>query len=353
VKYAEQFYPQLLDNLSSCRSPQQMFGSLAKRFLPEELGVAEEDLAVVSIMPCTAKKFEASRPEFSRDGVRDVDLVLTTQEVLAMIRQSGVVLKDLEAEPLDMPFGFKTGAGVIFGASGGVAEAVLRLAVRPGRPEEVAVRFNAVRGMQGLKEAEVEIDGRPVRLAVVNGLANAKAVAESIRNGEAEYDIVEVMACRGGCIGGAGQPLPNDMPTRERRRKMMYDCDGVLPLRNAQDNPYVREVYDKWLDEPNSHAAHEMLHTTYQNRRRIVGEPIEVRRSRAEDKVKVRVCLGTGCYLKGAYDSLHNLLQIADHRGFGDRLDVKATFCFENCAGGPSIEAVSYTHLDVYKRQPL
>ena len=347
VKYAEQFYPQHLGNLSSCKSPQQMFGALAKKHLPEQLNVAREDLVVVSLMPCTAKKFEAGRPEMVTEGQREVDIVLTTQEVLNMIDQAGVVLSDLEPEALDMPFGFKTGAGVIFGASGGVAEAVLRLATADMHPDGGSLKFSAVRGMQGTKETEVDINGRAVRLAVVNGLANAKSLLERMAAGEAEYDIIEVMACRGGCIGGAGQPLPNDMAARERRRLMMYDCDSMQVLRNAGDNPYVKEAYDKWLDAPNSHAAHDLLHTTFQNRRRLDGRPIEVRPSVAEDKATVHVCLGTCCYLNGAYDTLHNLLEIADKRGIGDRLEVKAGFCFENCAGGPTVELDGALHAKV------
>ena len=235
---------------------------------------------------------------------------------------------------------------MIFGASGGVAEAVLRLATADQAGGSV-IKFNAVRGMAGTKETSVELNGRTVRLAVVNGLANAKALVERIKSGEAEFDIVEVMACRGGCIGGAGQPLPNDMPARERRRGMMYDCDSMQVVRNAGDNPYIKEAYDKWLGEPNGHEAHELLHTEFQNRRRIVGEPIEVRPSQAADKAVVRVCLGTCCYLNGAYDTMHNLLEIADKKGLGDRIEVKASFCFENCQGGPSVEMDGVLHSKV------
>jgi NADH-quinone oxidoreductase subunit G len=269
VKYAEQFHPELLDNLSTCKSPQQMFGTLAKKQLPEELGVERENLIVVAIMPCTAKKFEAARPEFATDGMPDVDVVLTTQEIIRMIEQVGIQLEDLEPEPLDMPFGVKTGAGVIFGATGGVAEAVLRLATMGSGAGSPKVEFQEVRGMEGLKEAEVQVGERTVRLAVVNGLANTGQLLSSIASGEAQYDIVEVMSCRGGCIGGGGQPLPNDMEARERRRKVLYNCDRMHLLRNAGDNPVVQQAYQKWLESPNSHTAHELLHTAYQNRRRI------------------------------------------------------------------------------------
>ena len=347
VKYAEQFYPEYLDNLSTCKSPQQMFGSLAKKYLPAEMGITREDMVVVSIMPCTAKKFEAARPEMAVDGNPDVDYVLTTQEVIRMVNQAGVLFNELTPEPMDMPFGFKTGAGVIFGASGGVAEAVLRLASADGPGEGRRLEFQDVRGMAGIKEAVVNVKGADVRLAVVNGLANAKELVNKIKAGEAVYDIIEVMSCRGGCIGGAGQPFPNDMPVRERRRLAMYDCDSMQALHNAGDNPFVQQAYRKWLQAPNSHSAHELLHTVYQNRRRIIGEEIDVNTGKGKEKVCVKVCVGTGCYLKGAYDTLHNLMDQSVKRGYGERLEIKASFCFENCGGGPSIEVDGDLHSEI------
>jgi len=344
VKYAEQFYPEFVENLSSCKSPQQMFGSLAKQYLPTELEVAPENLFVVSVMPCTAKKFEAARPEFSHDGIADVDVVLTTQELVKMINQSGIMFEQLPPESMDMPFGFKTGAGVIFGASGGVAEAVLRLATaKEGQPNRT-YEFHDVRGLKGIKEAEVTLDGETVRLAVVNGLANTRELLEKIKSGEAKYDIVEVMSCRGGCIGGGGQPFPNDMPARERRKNAIYDCDRVQTLHNAADNPYVQEAYRKWLAAPNSSAAHKLLHTGYKHRRRLTGEVIEVQEGSAHDTVDVRVCIGTCCYTSGSYDSMRKLMDLATERGYGDRIDFKASFCFENCDKGPNVEVNGLVH---------
>ena len=247
VKYAEQFYPEFVNNLSSCKSPQQMFGSLAKKYLPKELEVKQENLFVVSVMPCTAKKFERARPEFNQDGIAEVDVVLTTQELIKMIKQAGIMFSELRPESMDMPFGFKTGAGIIFGASGGVAEAVLRLATAHEGQANKTYEFLEVRGLDGVKELEASINGETVRLAVVNGLANAREVLEKIKSGESKYDIVEIMSCRGGCIGGGGQPLPNDMESRERRKDALYDCDRVQSLHNASDNPFVQEVYRKWL----------------------------------------------------------------------------------------------------------
>lgn len=348
VKYAEQFHPDLLNNLSTCKSPQQMFGSLAKKHLPDELGVKREDLIVVSIMPCTAKKFEADRPEFVTDGMKDVDIVLTTQEVIRMIEQVGIVFSELEPEPLDMPFGFKTGAGVLFGATGGVAEAVLRLATagdEPGRKR--SWEFHAARGMSGLRETTVDIQGRPVRLAIVNGLANAGALLERVKKGEVEYDLVEVMSCRGGCVGGAGQPLPNDLAARDRRRKDIYNCDSLQVLHSAGDNPFVQEAYRRWLEAPNSHTAHTLLHTAYHHRRRLSGEVMGVEDAAPRKTVQVRVCVGTGCYMNGAYDTLHKLMARAERRGYIDQLDIKPSFCFENCAGAPTIEVDGVLHSKV------
>jgi NADH-quinone oxidoreductase subunit G len=347
VKYAEQFHPSILDNLSSCKSPQGMFSSLAKKHLPETLGVEPGSLTIVSIMPCTAKKFEASRGELATDGVADTDIVLTTVEVIRMIDQGGIKFTELAPESLDMPFGIKTGAGVIFGATGGVAEAVLRLASMGADPTSRKIEFHEVRGMEGIREAEVMIGEKLVRVAVVNGLANAKALMAQVDSGEAKYDIIEVMSCRGGCVGGAGQPLPNDMPARERRRKMLYECDSLQNLRNAADNPYVKEAYDKWLEAPNSHAAHELLHTAYRSRRRLSGQVIDVQDSNLADKVCVKVCVGTGCYTKGSYNTLHKLMARAEEKGYMDRLEIKASFCFENCGGGPSIEVDGVLYSEV------
>jgi len=344
VKFAEQFYPEFVPNLSSCKSPQQMFGSLAKEYLPEELEVKKENLVVVSIMPCTAKKFEAGRPEFAREGIKDVDYVLTTQELVKMINQGGVLFGQLPPESLDMPFGFKTGAGVIFGATGGVTEAVLRLAtMREGQPNR-NYEFHDVRGFEGVKEIEAVINGETIRAAVVNGLANTRELLEKIKSGEAKYDIVEVMSCRGGCIGGGGQPLPNDMPARKRRKDAIYDCDRVQTLHNAADNPFVQEAYRKWLKTPNSAVAHKLLHTGYKHRRRLTGEVIDVQEGAAHEKVEVSVCIGTCCYTSGSYDTMRKLMDLAESRGLGDRIDFKAAFCFENCDKGPNVEVNGCLH---------
>ncbi|HEY8463488.1 MAG TPA: NADH-dependent [FeFe] hydrogenase, group A6 [Bacillota bacterium] len=338
VKYAEFNEPELLSNISSCRSPQQMFGSVVKRYWAKELGKQPQDIYVISIMPCTAKKFEAGRPEFATDGVRDVDLVLTTQELAQMIRQSGLDFNELEPDAFDMPFGFTTGAGVIFGASGGVMEAALRAAAEmlTGQTLE-QVNFTAVRGFKGLKETTVNLNGRELKVAVVQGLGNAKKLVQQIKAGEADYQMVEVMACPGGCIGGAGQPINTSKVVKENRAKGIYRADTLSQLRKSQDNPMVAKCYEKWLEQPNSSEAHHTLHTKYTTRPRIYGETIELLRSQAENKVDVAVCVGTCCYLKGSYDTLQEFMKQAEQAGIKDRINLHATFCMENCETGPSV----------------
>jgi NADH-quinone oxidoreductase subunit G len=340
VQFAEQYFPELLYNLSSCRSPQQMFGSLVKEMLPEKEGIARKDLVIVSIMPCTAKKFEARRPEFAVDGSPDVDFVLTTQELARMIDGAGLRFNALEPESLDMPFGFGTGAGVIFGASGGVTEAVLRFAAEKitGKPL-ATVDFHEVRGESGLREAVLEVGGKTLRLAVVHGLANARAVAEQVVAGTCEYDLIEVMACPGGCIGGAGQPVPKDLAGRQRRTKDLYQCDKTFPLHKAQDNMFVTECYDKFLGEVGGHKAHALLHTHYQSRRRVSDETLVLLSGDpAQTKVRVRVCLGTSCHLRGAQGILTGMLKHIVENGLENAVDVRASFCFEQCANGPTVE---------------
>jgi NADH-quinone oxidoreductase subunit G len=339
VKYAEQFQPDLLGQLSTCRSPQQMFGALARKRLPADMGIRPEDLYVVSVMPCSAKKFEAARPEFAQDGRPDVDAVLTTQELIRMIDQAGLKPAELPAGSLDLPFGFKTGAGVLFGASGGVAEAVLRLlAGGKGR-----VEFREVRGLNGLKEAELELDGRPVRVGVVSGLGNARALLEEIRAGLKTFDLVEVMACPGGCVGGAGQPWPADTGTRRERAEMLYDCDAVQPLHNAADNPFVSECLER-IGGSDGHAAHNLLHTGYRPRRRIDGQVIELDEKPAATRVPVSVCIGTNCYIRGSYDTLKRLMEAARRGGLEEAFDFQATFCFENCKASPNVRVGEEIH---------
>ncbi|MDI9585263.1 MAG: NADH-dependent [FeFe] hydrogenase, group A6 [Acidobacteriota bacterium] len=338
VKFAEQYCPDMLPNLSSCRSPQQMFGSLAKDVLPAEFGCEAKDLVVVSIMPCTAKKFEATRPEFERDSVRDVDFVLTTQELAQMIEGAGLQFGKLQPESLDLPMGFKTGAGVIFGNSGGVSEAVLRYAAEQVSGVKIeAPNFEMVRGTDGVREATINIAGHELRLAIVHGLGNARKLVERIRSGECEYHLVEVMACPGGCIGGAGQPIATDANVKARRTEGLYMADKMLQLHKSQENPYVAKAYETTLGEVGGEKAHSLLHTHYHSRKRIADEDIPFVTGEDLPKVRVRVCVGTSCFVRGSQELLKRLIGYIEENGLTDRVDVGATFCLERCNRGPSV----------------
>ena len=262
VKYCEQFYPDMIPNLSSCKSPQQMFGSLCKDHMTKNLGIPREKLVVVSIMPCTAKKFEAARPELSVDGNPDVDFVITTQELAQMIEERGIDYRSIKPAAFDMPFGFKTGAAVIFGTTGGVSEAVLRYAgyaLGGGVIPEV----KELREADGIRTVEVPIGDIKLRLAVVSGLANTKALIEKIRSGEEQYDLIEVMACCGGCVNGGGQPITEEKGAVRARAKGLYADDESLQFKSAEENPYLKEMYENGLTHE---LAHELLHTTYTDR---------------------------------------------------------------------------------------
>jgi len=341
VKFAEQFCPEVLENLSSCRSPQQMFGSLARKILPERLGVAAEDLVVVSIMPCTAKKFEAKQGKFATQGTPDVDHVLTTQELARMIEEAGLRFQQLDPQSLDLPLGYKTGAGVIFGASGGVTEAVLRYAVE--KLEGVAldsVDFLEVRGTEGIREATLTAGGVELKLAVVHGLKNAMEVVQKVKRGEGGYDLIEVMACPGGCVCGAGQPVTRDAAAGRQRAQGLYSADKMMQLHKSQDNHMVTECYAKYLEKPGSPVAHKLLHTDYQNRRRISGDALVVldgEGRRDQPKLEVSVCVGTSCFLRGAQKLLNSLVRHVEERALDDRVGIEATFCFEKCDCGPTV----------------
>jgi NADH-quinone oxidoreductase subunit G len=338
VKFVEQYYPELFPNLSTCKSPQQMFGSLAREVLPGKLGVKNEDVVIVSIMPCTAKKFEAQRPEFEHDGIRDVDYVLTTQELARMIDEAGINFNLLQPESLDLPFGFKTGAGVIFGVTGGVSEAVLRWAAEAvgGAPVE-KVDYQEVRGMQGIRETVVTVGDVALKLAVVHGLANARKMAEKVKAGECDYDFIEVMSCPGGCIGGAGQPVSEYGDYRTMRTRGIFEADKMLQVHKSQENPYIAETYRDTLGEPNSHVAHHLLHTDYQSRRRISGEGLDLVTGDAEHRLTVSVCVGTSCYIRGSQGLLNALIRHVEDRGCDNMVDIRATFCYEQCNRGPSV----------------
>ena len=269
INFIEQYYPELLPHLSTCKSPQQMFGALAKGYYAEKIGRSPEDIFSVSIMPCTAKKFEADRDEMSLDGENpDVDVVLTTRELAKMLRQAGVDFNQLEEEEYDAPFGLSTGAAVIFGATGGVMEAALRTVyeVVTGKTLE-SLDFKAVRGLEGIKEAEVDLDGTKVKVAVAHSLSNARKVMELIKSGKAEYAFIEIMCCPGGCIGGGGQPFGGTDELRLKRIEAIYKADGDLPIRKSHENPAVKQLYEEFLGEPLGEISHHLLHTHYHSRK--------------------------------------------------------------------------------------
>ncbi|MDR1259789.1 MAG: [FeFe] hydrogenase, group A [Endomicrobium sp.] len=267
VKFVEKYYPDFISNLSSCRSPQGMYGSVAKKIIPKMLGISKKDLVVVSIMPCTAKKFEAKRIELSKDGIPDVDYVLTTQELARMIEESGLQFEKLKPSLFDMPLGFKTGSGIIFGNSGGVTEAILRNIVnnKSNKIDEVD-QFSFVRGEEDLREIKVNLNKRELNVAIICGLKNARKALEDIRINKCKYNFLEVMACPGGCIGGAGQPAYTNLSVRRARTKILYEIDKAMELHKPQDNLYVQKIYKDYFDNSNNCYVHEYLHTKYKHK---------------------------------------------------------------------------------------
>ncbi|MEA4882538.1 MAG: NADH-dependent [FeFe] hydrogenase, group A6 [Clostridia bacterium] len=264
IKFIEHFYPEMLPNLSTCKSPQQMFGALAKTYYAEKAGIDPKDVFVVSIMPCTAKKFECERPEMRSSGYKDVDAVLTTRELARMLRESGIDVSCLEPEDYDAPLGISTGAGVIFGASGGVMEAALRTVYEVVTGKELpSLDFEAVRGFEGIKEAQVDLAGTTVRVAVAHGLGNARKLLDRVRSGEAAYDFIEIMACPGGCIGGGGQPIGTNTERRLERIAATYQADRGMPMRKSHENPAIKQLYEEFLKAPLGERSHELLHTHY------------------------------------------------------------------------------------------
>ncbi len=267
IKFIEHFYPEYLEHLSTCKSPQQMFGALAKTYYAEKTGIDPKDIYVVSIMPCTAKKYECGRPEMTDSGYADVDAALTTRELAKMIREAGIDFGSLPDEEYDDPLGISTGAGVIFGASGGVMEAALRTVYEVVTKEALpSVDFKAVRGLEGIKEAEVDLKGTKVKVAVANGLSNARKLMDLIKEGKADYHFIEIMCCPGGCIGGGGQPIPTTNAIRQERIKAIYEADASLPLRKSHENPAVKTLYEEFLKEPLGEKSHHLLHTHYTKR---------------------------------------------------------------------------------------
>ena len=271
VKFCEHYYPDLLDHLSTCKSPQQMFGATAKTYYAQKMGIDPKNIVMVSIMPCTAKKFEIGRPDQSAAGVPDVDYALTTRELGRMIERAGILFNSLPEEKFDDPLGISTGAGVIFGATGGVMEAALRTAVYTLTGENIT-DLPEVRGTKDIKEATYNVAGTDVNVIVTSGLANARKVLDSIRDGSCKAQFIEIMACPGGCVNGGGQPqvpmgVRNFVDIREERAKVLYNLDKSMPLRQSHENPAIKKVYEEFFEKPGSHKAHEVLHTSYIKRK--------------------------------------------------------------------------------------
>ena len=281
IKFQEHMFPEMLNNLSTCKSPQQMFGAVAKTYYADKINIKAQDMTVVSIMPCTAKKFECERPEMRDSGYQDVDYVLTTRELAMMIKQAGIDFDKLEDDKYDSILGESSGAAVIFGATGGVMEAALRTAYEIVTGREVPftnLNIKPVRGMEGIKEATIKIknvkpewsflEGVDLNVAVAHGLANARQLMDKVKSGEANYHFIEIMGCPGGCLGGGGQPIPTSPEIRKKWADAIYSEDESKVIRKSHENPEITEVYKQFLGEPLSHKSHDLLHTHYKPRKR-------------------------------------------------------------------------------------
>lgn len=272
IKYCEHYFPDMTENLSSCKSPMQMFGATIKTYYAEKMGLDPKNIVVVSIMPCTAKKFEIGREDQDAAGVPDVDIAITVRELGRMIDRAGINFLSLPDEEFDLPLGMASGAAVIFGATGGVMEAALRTAVEILTGEELkSLEFTAVRGIEGIKEATYNVAGMDIKVAVASGLKNAKDLLTKIKSGEANYHFVEIMGCPGGCVNGGGMPqvpasVRNFTDIRALRAKVLYDLDSSNPVRKSHENPAIKELYATYFGEPGSHKAHKVLHTSYVKR---------------------------------------------------------------------------------------
>ncbi len=276
VKFVEHNFPDMISNLSTCKSPSEMEGALIKSYFAEKIGIDAKNIVVVSIMPCVGKKFEGEREELSNNDMQDVDYVLTTRELAQMIKEAGIDFVNIRDEEFDNPFGESTGASVIFGATGGVTEAALRTIFELLAGKELEeIEYSSVRGLEGIKEVSMELpDGRNITAAVAHGLGNARNLLNLVRSGEKQYDFLEVMACPGGCVTGGGQPIvtaqiKEKINIKEERAKAIYDEDKALPIRKSHKNPYITKIYEEFLEVPNSHLSHKLLHTEYIKRNKF------------------------------------------------------------------------------------
>jgi len=272
VNFFEEYFPDLKDVPSSAKSPQQMFGAIAKSYFAEKIKVDRENLVVVSIMPCLAKKYECQREEFSVNGNRDVDYSISTRELAAFIKQANLDLNNLEDEEFDAPLGESTGAGVIFGATGGVIEAACRTAYEMYTGKKLdRIDFTELRGLEGVRSATIDFDGLPLNIGIAHGLGNARKLLDDVRSGKSQFHAIEVMACPGGCIGGGGQPAHHgNSEIIKARAAAIYREDSKKPLRKSHENPFIIKLYEEYLGHPNSEKAHHLLHTRYFDKKKKV-----------------------------------------------------------------------------------
>ena len=346
VKFVEQYYPELLNNLSTARSPMHMFGALCKDQLSRDLGIPREKIVVVCITPCTAKKFEISRPEFRVDGNPDVDFVIATDELGRLLKEHGIEFDKLPQGALDMPLSFATGGAVIFGTTGGVSEAVLRFAASTLEKDSDR-EFKQVRGSDGIKISEIDIGGHKLRSGVVSGLAHSRELIEKIKSGELKLDIIEVMACPGGCVNGGGQPVQYDHDVSRERAQGLYSSDRKLQFHASNENPLLQKAYSEVLDD---HKAHELLHTSYQNRRPIEQDDLVLSPAVEEKKLDLTICLGRSCFLNGAQELYGQVMNFLRDSGFDKATEFTAKFCASKCTKGPVLfvndEAIENCTLD-------
>jgi NADH-quinone oxidoreductase subunit G len=344
VRFVEQYYPDFIRNLSTCRSPQGIYGSIARKIMPKILEIPKEDLIVVSVMPCTAKKYEARRTPLAIDNVADINYVLTTQELARMIEESGFCFDKIEPSAFDMPLGFKTGGGIIFGNSGGVTEAVLRNIVdnKSETGNNEAEQFSFVRGENAIREIKINFNNRELKMIVVYGLGNARKILRDIKVNTKKYDFLEVMACPNGCIGGAGQPVYTDLSIREKRAKILYENDKTMELHKPYDNLYVQKIYEQYLGKPGSIKACKYLHTKYEYRKRF-SEIIEISKPTNKSNVKVNVCFGNNCIKNGAKEILKHIVDFAEREKYKDRIGIEVSICLEKCSKGPVVKVAGNT----------
>jgi len=334
VKFVEQAYPDLLGNLSTARSPMHMFGSVAKDKLSRELNIPREKIVDVCIAPCTAKKYEAGRNKFKVDGNPDVDHVITTEELARMMKEQGIEFDKLGPSSLDMPLSFATGGAVIFGVTGGVCEAVLRFAAE-ALEKGSAREYKEVRGYDGVKIGEVEVGDKTLKLAVVSGLNNAKELVEKVLKGEEYYDIIEVMACPGGCINGGGQPVNFGHNVNEERAQGLYDNDRALQFHVSSENPFIQQFFSESTDK---HREHELLHTSYENRRLLKRDDFIINPAGEDKKLSLTICFGRTCFERGAQELYLSLMKYIRDAELEEHTEFKARFCSKMCERGPVLE---------------